>query len=535
MFMIPSSPSRCSSSSSSLDSYSTDRALLHVIILPYPARGHSIPLLHFAKHLHSLGVTVTYVNVFNHLSKDVFDTVDINATEEEEEEEKVDQDHSNRNRSKSRRRSIRVVQLGVPPVQTKAVRSLPYVREVGTLVEATEEMMEKLFAENQAAPPACLVSDMFLGWTQLVANKFNIPRWVLYASSCRNLATFLHMPELVIQGHLPHIDPSKDNFLVRDIPGVPPTRIIDLPSPIMDHTHYEYDFYLRNSAQMHEATGVLINTFYELEPHYIDVLRKTDHLRWILPVGPMLPPIYFMSSAAAAVSNGGATQNKNNDHPCLQWMEKQPPASVVFVSFGSVAAFSIPQLHDLAMGLQESGQRFLFVVRRPAAAAASSGETMTEEDKDQLRRRVLEPLLPPEFTAHTEGRGFVQQDWAPQLSVLCHPAIAGFLTHCGWNSTLESICRGVPMLAWPIQAEQHMNCRFLVDDVKAAIEVQQSSDRRVTKAEVARAVKSLMTEDAGRVVRENVEKLRDLALKAVAKGGSSDNKVEEWICQHCNK
>ncbi|CAN5963980.1 unnamed protein product, partial [Sphagnum jensenii] len=501
--------------------YSTDRALLHVIILPYPARGHSIPLLHFAKHLHSLGVTVTYVNVFNHLSKDVFDMVDINATEEEEEEEeeeKVDQDHSNRNRSKSRRRSIRVVQLGVPPVQTKPVRSLPYVREVDTLVEATEEMMEKLFAENQAAPPACLVSDMFLGWTQLVANKFNIPRWVLFASPCTALAAFLHIPELVIQGHLPHIEPSKDNFLVHDIPGVPPTRIIDLPSPIMDHTHYEYDFYLRNAAQMHEATGVLINTFYELEPHYIDVLRKTDHLLWILPVGPMLPSIYFMSSAA--VSNGGATQNKNNDHPCLQWMEKQPPASVVFVSFGSVAALSIPQLHDLAMGLQESGQRFLLVVRRPAAAAASSGETMTEEDKDRLRRRVLEPLLPPEFTAHTEGRGFVQQDWAPQLSVLCHPAIGGFLTHCGWNSTLESICRGVPMLAWPIQAEQHMNCRFLVDDVKAAIEVQQSSDRRVTKAEVARAVKSLMTEDAGRVVRENVEKLRDLALKAVAKGGS---------------
>ncbi|CAM6016420.1 unnamed protein product, partial [Sphagnum balticum] len=480
--------------------YSTDRALLHTIILPYPARGHSIPLLHFAKHLHSLGVTVTYVN-----------------------------DHSNGNGSKSSRRSIRVVQLGVPPVQTKAVKNLPYVREVDTLVEATEEMMEKLFAENQAAPPACLVSDMFLGWTQLVANKFNIPRWVLFASPCTALATFLHIPELVIQGHLPHIEPSKDNFLVHGIPGVPPTRIIDLPSPIMDHTHYEYDFYLRNAAQMHEATGVLINTFYELEPDYIDVLRKTDHLLWILPVGPMLPPIYFMSSAAAAVSNGGATQNKNNNHPCLQWMEKQPPASVVFVSFGSVAALPIPQLHDLAMGLQESGQRFLLVVRRPAAAAASSGETMTKEDKDQLRRRVLEPLLPPEFTAHTEGRGFVQQDWAPQLSVLCHPAIGGFLTHCGWNSTLESICRGVPMLAWPIQAEQHMNCRFLVDDVKAAIEVQQSSERRVTKAEVARAVKSLMTEDAGRVVRENVEKLRDLALKAVAKGGSVQKNCETFI------
>jgi hypothetical protein len=150
--------------------YSIDRALLHAIILPYPARGHSIPLLHFAKHLHSLGVTVTYVNVFNHLSKDVFDMLDINPTEEaddeEEEEEKDDQDHSNGNRSKSSRRSIRVVQLGVPPVQTKAVKNLPYVREVDTLVEATEEMMEKLFAENQAAPPACLVSDMFLGWTQ---------------------------------------------------------------------------------------------------------------------------------------------------------------------------------------------------------------------------------------------------------------------------------------------------------------------------------------------------------------------------------
>jgi hypothetical protein len=182
--------------------YSTDRALLHVIILPYPARGHSIPLLHFAKHLHSLGVTVTYVNVFNHLSKDVFDMLDINATEEadEEEEEKDDQDHSNGNRSKSTRRSIRVVQLGVPPVQTKAVKNLPYVREVDTLVEATEEMMEKLFAENQAAPPACLVSDMFLGWTQAskkALSTLHSPTQITthpHSVDIRTISTWAHAP-----------------------------------------------------------------------------------------------------------------------------------------------------------------------------------------------------------------------------------------------------------------------------------------------------------------------------------------------------
>jgi hypothetical protein len=109
---------------------------------------------------------------------------------------------------------------------------------------------------------------------QVVANKFKIPRYVLFASPATGLATMLHMPELVRQGRLP-IDPSKKEELVYDIPGVPPTRLADLPSPMQDANEYAYSFYAKNCEDMHEATGVLINSFYELEASYIDVLRKT--------------------------------------------------------------------------------------------------------------------------------------------------------------------------------------------------------------------------------------------------------------------
>lgn len=154
----------------------------------------------------------------------------------------------------------------------------------------------------------------------------------------------------------------------------------------------------------------------------------------ILPVGPMLPKAYFSTDG----SEIPASMARSNQ--CLAWLNRQPESSVVYVSFGSVAVLSLPQIHELALGLEESGERFLLVLRPPP-------------NPENL------PLLPEGFEERTKGRGFVRFGWAPQLYVLSHRALAGFMTHCGWNSTLEAICRGVPMLTWPIQAEQAMNSR----------------------------------------------------------------------------
>ncbi len=159
---------------------------------------------------------------------------------------------------------------------------------------------------------------------------------------------------------------------------------------------------------------------------------QAGHLLSILPVGPLLPKAFFSGSEVAA---------KMTD-PCLKWLDTQPESSVLYVSFGSVAVLSVAQIQELARGLEESGERFLLVLRPP-------------HNPDNL------PLFPEGFEERTKGRGFVHMGWAPQLQVLSHRALGGFLTHCGWNSTLESICRGVPMLAWPIQAEQAMNARWV--------------------------------------------------------------------------
>jgi hydroquinone glucosyltransferase len=117
--------------------------------------------------------------------------------------------------------------------------------------------------------------DLLFGYMwQVVANKFNIPKYVLYASPASALSCYLHAPELVRQGVLP-TNPSRGEELIYDIPGVPPTRAADMPSPVQDSSDYVYDFFVRNAKQMQEAAGVLVNTYYELEPNCIDVLRKT--------------------------------------------------------------------------------------------------------------------------------------------------------------------------------------------------------------------------------------------------------------------
>lgn len=191
-----------------------------------------------------------------------------------------------------------------------------------------------------------------------------------------------------------------------------------------DPDKFFYSFYARNCEQMHEATGVLVNAYYELELTYIDTLREATygeesrHRLSILPVGPLLPEAYF--------ENDPASTDFFQDL-CLQWLNMQPESSVLYVSSGSVARLSIVRIQELALGLGATGKCFLLTLRLPFN---------TENAQ----------VLPEGFEERTKYRGFIQIGWTPQLKVLSHRAVGGFLTHCGWNSTLESICRGVAML-----------------------------------------------------------------------------------------
>ncbi|BAH94634.1 Os09g0482860, partial [Oryza sativa Japonica Group] len=183
----------------------------------------------------------------------------------------------------------------------------------------------------------------------------------------------------------------------------------------------------------------------------------------------------------------------------------QPDRSVMFLCFGSIADAceqSDQQLKEIAAGLDKSGHRFLWVVRA----------TSTQH---------LDALLPEVFFARTSGRGLVVNSWVPQPSILRHRATAAFVTHCGWNSVLEGITAGVPMLCWPLYAEQRMNKVLMVEDMGVGVEMEGWLEGLVTAEEVETKVRLVMESEHGRKVRERVEAHRDGVAMAWKDGGSS--------------
>lgn len=256
---------------------------------------------------------------------------------------------------------------------------------------------------------------------------------------------------------------------------------------------------------MAKSNGILINTFESLELRAVKAISDGH----CLPNEPT-PPIFCVGPLISRSYN----QNGGDEHECLRWLNSQPSQSVVFLSFGSIGRFSSEQLKEMAVGLENSGHRFLWVVRSPPTEDKSESTSAESESK-------LGELLPSGFLARTNGRGFVVKSWAPQVAVLSHDAVGGLVTHCGWNSILESVSAGKPMIAWPLYAEQRMNRVFLVEEFKLALAVNESDDGFVTATELEDRVRQLMDSERGQEVRESVLTRRDEAVAAMREGGSS--------------
>ncbi|EFJ16986.1 hypothetical protein SELMODRAFT_15491, partial [Selaginella moellendorffii] len=189
----------------------------------------------------------------------------------------------------------------------------------------------------------------------------------------------------------------------------------------------------------------------------------------------------------------------------LSWLNEQPVESVLYVSFGSFSLLTPRQISELALGLEASQQRFLWVV-------PVKNKSMEE----------LEALLPEGFLKRTEERGLVLPGWAPQHLILAHSSLGGFIMHCGWNSTLEAITlAGVPVIGWPFLGDQAPNCRYLVDGLCIGVEVIGNDNGLVESDEVERAVREIMDSPWVEGMKSRVKDLKAAASRAVAQGGSS--------------
>ncbi|GLJ41944.1 hypothetical protein SUGI_0868370 [Cryptomeria japonica] len=257
---------------------------------------------------------------------------------------------------------------------------------------------------SSSSPISTFVTDFFCTATFDVAAKLGLPTYVFFASGACMLSLMLGFPKVAMEHNVSFKDEGE---LCIEIPGLPVFCARDLPEPMQDRSNEGFHWFLHHYSRLPEATGILINTFEDLEKEGLEALKEGK----VLSSSPT-PSIYTIGPI---ISEGHET------HECLEWLDQQPHSTVVFVSFGSGGFLSRAQIAELAYGLETSGHRFLWVVR-------GEHKYLTFNPNQDTN---LSELLPDGFVSRTKDRGLVVLNWAPQIAVLSHPSVGGFLSHSG--------------------------------------------------------------------------------------------------------
>ncbi|TMW85460.1 hypothetical protein EJD97_023111 [Solanum chilense] len=286
-----------------------------------------------------------------------------------------------------------------------------------------------------------------------------------------------------------------------------------LPSPVseiiaelppkentFDSETIEYIMMQRESRDFYSVG--LHNSCKEIEGVFIELLEEQrENKQWA--IGPVYP---------VEISK---RKSSELTHECFSWLDKQYLNSVIYVSFGSTTTLSKEQINELAFGLEQSEQKFIWVLR---GADKKGGDNIENVE------RGSNSDLPDGFEERIKGKGvgFIEKNWAPQLEILAHGSIGGFMSHCGWNSCIESISMGVPMAAWPIHSDQPRNTVLITKVLKIGIIVRDWENRYelVSAAKVKNAVRFLMDSAEGEELRRRVTELSSSVKKSVTNGAS---------------
>ncbi|KAI3803709.1 hypothetical protein L1987_31869 [Smallanthus sonchifolius] len=374
-----------------------------------------------------------------------------------------------------------------------------FFEAISTLQEPFEQ-----FVKN--SQPDCIIADMFFPWSTLTAARFNIPRIVFNGTGF-----FPQCVSEAIRRYQPNVSFDSEPFFVPHLPhGIELTR-----KQLPRFEAEEFKVFLKVIIQGVEAEaksyGVIFNSFYELEPEYVDHYREVlKRKAW--HVGPV--------SLCNKTTEDKLERGKKSaiyEHECLKWLESKPPGSVVYVSFGTIVKISSSQLYDIAIGLEACNENFIWVI-----------------GNDQ------EALIPEGFEARMQakGKGLIIKGWGPQLLILEHESAGGFVTHCGWNSVLEGFSGGVAMVAWPVMAEQFNNAKLVTNVLQIGVSIgdvlwSADSTREGVKWEaIERVVARVMGVKEGDNMRMRAQEWKKKANKAVEKGGSSYSDLTTFIEKH---
>ena len=479
----------------------TENPQLHIIFFPSMALSHMILTIDIAKLFAARGVkstTVTTPHNVPFVSKAI-------------------------ERSKSPGFKIDIQIIKFPSLEAglpEGCENLDSLESPGmfpTFFIATAMLQQQLEQLLQDHHPSCLVADMFFPWATDAAAKFGIPRLVFHGTGFFSLCAVDSVR--VYEPHKKVLSDS-ETFVIPNLPGEIKLTKMQLPDFITRQEIFEKGLSKLLKEAMESDSrcyGVVVNSFYELEPDYADHYRRVlGRKAW------HIGPVSLCNKDAEDKAQRGK-EASIDEHECLKWLGTKKPNSVVYICFGSMANFSNSQLMEIAMGLEASGQQFIWVVRK--------GKNYEKEEAD---------WVPIGFEKRMKGKGLIIKGWAPQVLILDHEAVGGFVTHCGWNSTLEAVTAGVPMVTWPMAAEQFYNEKFLTHILKIGVSVgvlQWSREGDGIKREaVEKAVSQIMVGEEAEEMRGRAKAVGEMGRRAVEEWGSSYsdfNALIEELRLHC--
>ncbi|XP_058095039.1 UDP-glycosyltransferase 92A1-like [Magnolia sinica] len=462
-----------------------------VLMLPFMAHGHLIPFLSLASLLEQ---KTTY-------------TITIISTPQ----------------------NILTVQSSLPPNTSIRLTSLPFIASdhglppnsenthsiptqlILRLISASETLQpafEHLVAGicRRDGPPLYIISDMFMSWSVETAHKFGILHSIFNTMGAYGTAIFISLWK-----HLPHKRTEADEFPLPDFPNMYLHRTqLAETCKAADGMDPWSVFFRKHFSFWQQSHMILVNTVEDLESKALQqlriILRKS-----IQAIGPVLPPPPSISKPEGSVLT------------CAEWLNMHPEGSVLYISFGSQNSIHIKQMMELAKGLEACGKAFIWVIRPPIGSDVKEG-FRSEWVPDGFEDRVTE-----------RKQGILLHGWVPQVEILSHGSTGAFLSHCGWNSTLESLSYGMPVIGWPLGADQFCNSKLLVEELGVGVELARGTTAEISGLDVVRVVGMVMDGESekGKEMRRKARQIQELMKAAVADEesgrGSSMIALEEFL------
>ncbi|KAM7510132.1 hypothetical protein LguiB_009007 [Lonicera macranthoides] len=472
----------------------------HVLLLPYPGQGHVLPMMELAQVLAKHGFKLTFVNTEN--------------TQERM--------RNGSSKDASLGNQIRFVSIsdGIGPGESRKVPEEAFRSLYQVLPGKFEELMVEI-NKSEDEKITCLIADNNFGWALEIAAKMGIKRAAFLPAAAALMVVALNIPKLIEDGLVDENGGSyiregvKHDFchgeVKHDFWTPMKNRMLQLSPDMLtvNTSHFGwacvgnftmqkliFEVMVKNNASIKLAEWLICNSIYDLEPGAFNLAPQ------IVPIGPLL------ASNRLGNSEGNFWQE---DSSCLTWLDQQPDRSVLYVAFGSTTILNKTQFEELALGIELTNRPFLWVVRPGIKSTNGANDAYPEGflERVSLRGKIV--------------------SWAPQQKVLSHPSVACFMSHCGWNSTIEGVSNGVPFLCWPYFADQFTNETYICEVWKVGLGFKKDSKGIIGQSQIKDKVERLL---GNQEFAERAFDLKGKITSSIKEGGSSNKNLSnfiEWI------